>query len=306
MCGCHRVGIPPGLILSQECAMADIKIESLRHIYSEGTPFEKTALEDITLELPQGQLIGLIGHTGSGKSTLIQHLNALFRPTSGTVFLDGKDINADKVSRRDVKFRVGLVFQYPEYQLFEETVYKDIAYGPGNMGLSASEIDERVREAAGFADVDESLFDRSPLELSGGQKRRIAIAGVIAMRPGVLVLDEPTSGLDPEASRNILENIRNYREKTGSTVIIVSHNMDDMARIAERIIVLSKGTVVMDGTPAEVFSDAEKLRGYGLSVPKATEIAGELRKRGVRIDEAVFTHEMLLSALLKVKEAEKC
>ncbi|MDO5444454.1 MAG: energy-coupling factor transporter ATPase [Eubacteriales bacterium] len=286
--------------------MADIIIDSLRHVYSEGTPFEKVALEKIDLEIPHGQMIGLLGHTGSGKSTLIQHLNALIKPTSGSVLVDGADINADKKSARAVKFKIGLVFQYPEYQLFEETAYKDIAYGPGNMGLSEAEIDERVREAAAFSDVDEELFDRSPLELSGGQKRRIAIAGVIAMRPEVLILDEPTSGLDPEASENILRNICTYRKKTGSTVIVVSHNMDDIARIAERIIVLSKGTVAMDGTPAEVFSEPEKLREYGLSVPSSTAIAMELIKRGINIQGPVYTHDMLKSAILKAKEAERC
>ena len=286
--------------------MADIIIESLRHVYSEGTPFEKVALEKIDMEIPHGQMIGLLGHTGSGKSTLIQHLNALIKPTSGRITVDGVDINADKKTARDVKFKIGLVFQYPEYQLFEETVYKDIAYGPGNMGLSGNEIDRHVRDAAEFSGVDEDLFDKSPLELSGGQKRRIAIAGVIAMRPEVLILDEPTSGLDPEASENILENISTYREKTGSTVIIVSHNMDDIARIAERIIVLSKGCVAMDGTPAEVFSEPERLREFGLSVPSSTAIALELKKRGINIPGPVYTHEMLKSAILRAREAERC
>lgn len=286
--------------------MADIKIKSLRHVYSEGTPFEKVALEKVDLEIPHGQMIGLLGHTGSGKSTLIQHMNALMKPSSGSVFVDGIDINADKRSARDVRFKVGLVFQYPEYQLFEETVYKDIAYGPGNMGLSETEIDGRVREAAAFSDVDEELFEKSPLELSGGQKRRIAIAGVIAMRPEVLILDEPTSGLDPEASENILGNISAYRKKTGATVIIVSHNMEDIARIAERIIVLSKGTVAMDGTPAEVFSEPDKLREYGLSVPSSTAIALELKKRGIDVQGPVYTHDMLKAAILKAKEAERC
>ena len=217
--------------------MAHISIVDLTHIYSMGTPFEKKALDHISLEIPQGQMVGLIGHTGSGKSSLVQHLNALIQPTSGQILLDGNDINASKISRRDVKFQVGLVFQYPEYQLFEETVYKDISFGPQNMQLSASEIDERVREAAGFTGVGEELFDMSPLELSGGQKRRIAIAGVIAMRPSVLILDEPTAGLDPEGSRRILSNITAYRKATGSTVIIVSHNMDDMASLDRKSVV---------------------------------------------------------------------
>ena len=229
--------------------MADIKVVNLSHSYSIGTPFEKKALDNISLEIPHGQMVGLLGHTGSGKSSLVQHFNALLQPTAGQVFVGGVDINSSKITRRDVKHQVGLVFQYPEYQLFEETVYKDISFGPQNMGLSAAEIDERVREAAGFAGVSEDLFQKSPLELSGGQKRRIAIAGVIAMRPGVLILDEPTAGLDPEGSRLILENLCSYRHSTGSTVIIVSHNMDDMARIAERLIVLANASLVMDGTP---------------------------------------------------------
>ena len=197
--------------------MPELRVEALTHVYSAGTPFEKTAIEKIDLVIPQGQMIALLGHTGSGKSTFIQHLNAMLQPTSGRVLCGGQDINADKHSRRDVNRQVGLVFQYPEYQLFEETVYKDIAFGPKNCRLGEKEIDERVREAAAFVGVDEALFERSPLELSGGQKRRVAIAGVIAMRPGVLILDEPTAGLDPAGSRKILDNIAAYREKTGAT-----------------------------------------------------------------------------------------
>ena len=279
--------------------MAVITAENLRHVYSAGTPFEKVAIEDINLSVPQGQLLGLIGHTGSGKSTFIQHLNALLRPTEGRVLCDGEDINRDKLSRRDIKWTVGLVFQYPEYQLFEETVYKDIAFGPSNMKLSAEEIDLRVREAAAFAGVEEELFDRSPLELSGGQKRRIAIAGVIAMRPQVLILDEPTAGLDPAGCAQILENICAYREKTGSTVIMVSHNMDDMARIAERLIVFSGGSVLMDGTPEEVFASPEILVEHSLAVPRATALAMELRRRGVELEGSIYTHEQLKEAVLK-------
>ena len=256
--------------------------------------------------IPQGQLIGVIGHTGSGKSTFIQHLNALLQPTSGAVLCGGEDINKDKFTRKAVRFKVGLVFQYPEYQLFEETVYKDIAFGPTNMKLSEEEIDSRVREAAGFTGIDEELFERSPLELSGGQKRRIAIAGVIAMRPEVLVLDEPTAGLDPAGCRQIQENLCAYREKTGATVIIVSHSMDDVARLAERILVFDKGHVVMDGTPEEVFSRPEELTGIGLDVPHATELAMALRRRGVALPESIYTHEQLLAAILSIKEAGKC
>ena len=286
--------------------MAEIKTERLCHVYSVGTPFEKAAIEGIDLTLPQGQLIGVIGHTGSGKSTFIQHLNALLQPTSGAVLCGSEDINKDKFTRKAIRFKVGLVFQYPEYQLFEETVYKDIAFGPTNMKLSEEEIDSRVREAAGFTGIDEELFERSPLELSGGQKRRIAIAGVIAMRPEVLVLDEPTAGLDPAGCRQIQENHCAYREKTGATVIIVSHSMDDVARLAERILVFDKGHVVMDGTPEEVFSRPEELTGIGLDVPHATELAMALRRRGVALPESIYTHEQLLAAILSIKEAGKC
>ena len=286
--------------------MAEIVTENLCHIYSRGTPFEKTAIHDVNLSIPKGQLAALIGHTGSGKSTFIQHLNALLQPSSGRVLLDGEDINRDKYARRDVKWKVGLVFQYPEYQLFEETVYRDIAFGPTNMKLSKGEVDERVLEAAAFTGVEEALFERSPLELSGGQKRRIAIAGVIAMRPEVLILDEPTAGLDPAGRTQILDNIFRYREKSGATVLIVSHSMDDVARFAERIIVFHEGTVTMDGTPPEVFSHAQELVEIGLNVPKASELALALRKRNIPLPESVFTHEQLLEALLKAREGRPC
>ena len=286
--------------------MSQIKVEGLRHVYSAGTPFERVAIDGISLTIEPGQLVGIIGHTGSGKSTFIQHLNALLQPTAGKVYCGWKDINADKYSRKAVKAQVGLVFQYPEYQLFEETVYKDIAFGPRNMKLGEDEIDARVREAADFAGVDEELFERSPLELSGGQKRRVAIAGVIAMRPGVLVLDEPTAGLDPEGCRQILANIMRYKEKTGSSVLIVSHNMDDVARLAERILVFSNGGIVMDGRPDEVFSQPEKLMEIGLSVPHATEIAMALRAHGVALPGAIYTHEQLRAAILEKKGAGVC
>ena len=286
--------------------MAEIITEKLTHVFSPDTSFEKTAIQDVSLRIPQGQFAALIGHTGSGKSTFIQHLNALLRPTTGRVLLDGQDINKDKYTRRDVKWKVGLVFQYPEYQLFEETVYRDIAFGPTNMKLGKDEIDERVREAAAFTGVEEALFERSPLELSGGQKRRIAIAGVIAMRPGVLVLDEPTAGLDPAGCAQILENIRNYREKSGATVLIVSHSMDDVARIAERIIVFNSGSVAMDGTPEEIFSRSHALMEIGLNVPKAAELALALRKRNIPLPESVYTHEQLIKALLAVREGKAC
>ena len=286
--------------------MADIRVENLSHVYSAGTPFEKAAIEDISLTIPQGQLVGIIGHTGSGKSTFIQHLNALIAPTSGRIFFGDADINATKESRRNIKHKVGLVFQYPEYQLFEEMVYKDIAFGPKNMKLGEEEIDSRVREAAAFVGISEELFERSPLELSGGQKRRIAIAGVIAMRPEVLILDEPTAGLDPAGCEQILENICAYREKSGATVIIVSHSMDDTARLAERILVFDHGRVAMDGTPDEVFSKPEELIKIGLDVPHPTEIAMALREMGVSLPGSIYTHEQLVSAVCAVREARVC
>lgn len=286
--------------------MSNIRVERLCHVYSAGTPFEKVALDGISLEIPHGQLVGVIGHTGSGKSTFIQHLNALLQPTDGKIFVGEQDINKDKFTRKAVKSEVGLVFQYPEYQLFEETVYKDIAFGPKNMKLSEAEIDARVREAADFVGVDEAMFDKSPLELSGGQKRRIAIAGVIAMRPSVLILDEPTAGLDPVGCRQILDNIMSYREKTGSTVIVVSHNMDDVARLAQRVLVFDHGSVVMDGTPEEVFAQPERLISIGLSVPHAAELAMQLRAQGVALPCDVYTHESLKNALLEAKGVGRC
>ena len=277
--------------------MSEIRVEALTHTYSAGTPFEKTAIENIDLTIPSGQFVGVLGHTGSGKSTFIQHLNALLKPSSGTVYVDGEDINKDKKTRRAVKNKVGLVFQYPEYQLFEETVFADIAFGPKNMGLGKEEIEQRVREAADFVGVEEELFQRSPLELSGGQKRRIAIAGVIAMRPGVLILDEPTAGLDPAGCRQIMDNICRYRRESGATVLIVSHNMDDAARLTERLIVFNRGRVAMDGTPEQIFSQPEKLVEIGLSVPQSTRLAMALRARGVPLEGAVYTHGQLMAAL---------
>lgn len=283
--------------------MSEIIVEELRHVYSAGTPFEKTAIENISLTIPQGQFVGLLGHTGSGKSTFVQHLNALLQPTSGRVLVGGVDINKDKKTRHDVKWQVGLVFQYPEYQLFEETVFADIAFGPKNMGLGKEEIAERVREAAGFVGLDEKLFEESPLELSGGQKRRVAIAGVIAMRPGVLILDEPTAGLDPAGCRQIMDNIRDYQKQSGATVLIVSHNMDDAARSCGRLIVFDHGRVAMDGKPEEVFSRPRELISIGLAVPQATALAMELRAQGLKLPDAIYTHEQLLAA---VKEVRGC
>ena len=283
-----------------------VRAEALRHVYSAGTPFEKVAIDGIDLSLTAGQLVGVIGHTGSGKSTFIQHLNGLLKPTSGAVYFEEQDIHRSKEATRDVRFSVGLVFQYPEYQLFEETVYKDIAFGPKNMKLSDEEVDARVKEAAHFVGLSDELMELSPLELSGGQKRRIAIAGVIAMRPEVLILDEPTAGLDPEGCRQLLDNIRRYREESGSTVLLVSHSMDEVAELAERIIVFDRGHVAMDGSPAEIFARSGELMQIGLSVPRAAEIALALRQRGLAVPEGVFTHGQLLSALRTLREGLPC
>lgn len=282
--------------------MADITVESLSHVYSEGTPFRRVAIEDINISIPHGQFVGIIGHTGSGKSTFTQHLNALLQPTTGRVLVGGQDINADKISRRNVKWQVGLVFQYPEHQLFEETVYQDIAFGPRNMKLSDSEVDERVREAADFVGVDEKLFDGSPLELSGGQKRRVAIAGVIAMEPEVLVLDEPSAGLDPRGREELLAHIRAYHKERGNTVVLVSHSMDEIAQNVDRIAVLSDAHVLMSGTPREVFARADELVAAGLDVPQVTRVAMALRAKGLPIDPAVYTVAELKAALLALRK----
>ncbi len=286
--------------------MPEIRLESLCHVYSQSTPFEKTALESVTLDFPAGEYVALLGHTGSGKSTLIQHLNGLLAPTSGRVLFDGEDIHRSKAALRDIRFKVGLVFQYPEHQLFEETVYNDIAFGPKNMGLSEKEVDEHVRMGARFAGVDEELFTQSPLDLSGGQKRRVAIAGVMAMAPAVLVLDEPIAGLDPSGCRELLKNISQYHSSTGSTVILVTHDMNVAAREAERLVVLHKGRVALDGTPREVFAHTDALREMGLDVPQAAVLAEELRHRGVKLPPAIYTTEKLTQALLAGKAGVVC
>lgn len=278
-----------------------IKTEGLTHIYGAGTPFERRALDNIDLELYEGEFVGLIGHTGSGKSTLIQHLNGLLKPSSGRVLLDGKDIWDKDSDIREVRFKVGLVFQYPEYQLFEETVAKDIAFGPRNMGLSDEEIDERVREAAAFVGIDEESLDKSPFELSGGQKRRVAIAGVIAMRPEVLILDEPTAGLDPRGRNEILGRIQEYHRATNAVVVLVTHSMEEAARYADRIIVLDDNGIHCSGTPAEVFARAGELEEIGLDIPMVTKVFRELRKRGVAVDPAVYTVADGVKALAALK-----
>ena len=286
--------------------MPDIRLESLCHVYSRGTSFEKIALNDITLDIPAGEYLALLGHTGSGKSTLIQHLNGLLAPSSGKVLLDGEDIHRSKEALRAVRFQVGLVFQYPEYQLFEETVYKDIAFGPRNMGLKEAQVEEHVRRGAHFAGVDESLFDVSPLELSGGQKRRIAIAGVMAMEPDVLVLDEPIAGLDPAGCRSILKNIADYHCSTGSTVILVTHDMDVAATQAQRLVVMREGTVALSGPPTEIFSRPEELRSMGLDIPDAASLAQALRNRGIDLPGSIYTPGYLAKTLLKKLGGTSC
>ncbi|MCI9507255.1 MAG: energy-coupling factor transporter ATPase [Oscillospiraceae bacterium] len=278
-----------------------IRVDNLTHTYGLNTPFCRNAVDGVSMEIYKGEFLGIIGHTGSGKSTLIQHLNGLLQPTGGTVSLGGKDIWADPKNIRDVRFRVGLVFQYPEYQLFEETVYKDIAFGPKNMGLDAEEVDRRVRSALAFVGLGEEMLDKSPFDLSGGQKRRVAIAGVIAMEPEALILDEPSAGLDPAGRKSLLGNIRSYHQKSGATVVMVSHSMDEVAENVDRIIVLANAGVVMSGTPHQVFSRAQELLDVGLNVPQVTQVAMALVRQGVEIDPAVYTVADLRRALRELK-----
>lgn len=266
-----------------------IKINHLTQIYGQGTAFEKKALDDINLEIQDGEFIGLIGHTGSGKSTLIQHLNALLVPTGGEVLLNGENIYADKSKLKSIRQRVGLVFQYPEHQLFEMTVYKDVAYGPGNLGLSQEEIDKRVRSAFETVGLGEDIYDKSPFELSGGQKRRAAIAGVLTMEPEVLILDEPTAGLDPKGRDEILDAVKKMHDMRKITVILVSHSMEDVAKLVDRIIVLSKGKTAIVGTPKEVFSQREKLESIGLAAPQISYVFSELYQKGYDVPTDIYT-----------------
>jgi len=277
-----------------------LQVKNLSHIYSVGTPFEHSALDEVSFSVEAGEFIGVIGHTGSGKSTLMQHLNGLLKPTSGQIYLDGKDIWSDKNLTRQARFRVGLVFQYPEYQLFEETVYKDIAFGPKNMGLPENEIDRRVREAADFVGVTEEQLEVSPFDLSGGQKRRVAIAGVIAMEPEVLILDEPTAGLDPAGREDILKNIDRYRKEKNATIMMVSHSMNDVARLTQRLMVMSNAKLVMDGTPQEVFNHAQELLEMGLDIPELTRIFLELKRLGLVVP-SVYTMDQAVEALVKLR-----
>lgn len=275
-----------------------IEIKNLTHIYSPNTPFEQRALDSVNLTIYQGETLGIIGRTGSGKSTLIQHLNGLVRPTSGQILFEGQDIWSSKELTHTIRFQVGLVFQYPEYQLFEETVYKDIAFGPRNMKLDEGEIDRRVRRAAAFAGLRDEVLSRSPFELSGGQKRRVAIAGVIAMEPRVLILDEPTAGLDPVGVESILGNIRDYHQSNNATIILVSHSMEEVARTVDRLVVVNDGRIPFHGAPSEVFQHGPELEAMGLGVPQMTRVFNRLRAMGVDIGPSVYTIEQAKAAVL--------
>ena len=278
--------------------MATIQTKGLTYRYGIGTPFEKTAVDHVDLEIESGSFVGIIGHTGSGKSTLIQHLNGLLKPTEGSILLDGKDIWAEKAQMRQVRFRVGLVFQYPEYQIFEETVAKDIAFGPRNMGLAEEEVQARVKETAAIVGLSDDILEQSPFLLSGGQKRRVAIAGVMAMRPEVLILDEPTAGLDPSGREEILEEIKAYRRQTGATILLVSHSMEDVARHAQQILVMNAGKVFCYGTVENVFRRSQELQAIGLAVPQITRVCNALRAKGIPLTEDIFTVEQAKEQLI--------
>ena len=280
--------------------MAIISVENLTHTYGAHSPFEKHAIRGVTLDIHKGELLGIIGHTGSGKSTFIQHLNGLLRPNEGRVLLDGVDIWENPKKIRSVRFRVGMVFQYPEHQLFEDTIYKDIAFGPTNMGLSEEEIDRRVRQAAAYVGLDASLLDKSPFDLSGGEKRRAAIAGVMAMEPEVLILDEPTAGLDPRGREQILSMIQDYRRTRDTTVLLVTHSMEDVARVADRVLVMSEGQVAMLDTVEAVFSRAQELEAIGLTVPAVTKTLMLLQRAGVTVDTAAYTVEQATAQILSL------
>lgn len=284
---------------------AMIKVENLTHIYSKDTPFEKAAIKDVNLEIEEGEFVGVIGHTGSGKSTLIQHLNGLLKPDSGKIYIDGQDIWQNKKNIRQVRFNVGLVFQYPEYQLFEETVAKDIAFGPTNMGLSQDEIDERVEQAIEFVGLSRDLLQKSPFELSGGQKRRVAIAGVIAMRPKVLILDEPTAGLDPKGRDRILSQIKDYHKRTGSTILLVSHSMEDIAKFANKALVMNESKLFAYDTVENIFKQSDSISKMGLSVPQITKVFDKLSEKGYFTNENIYTVKYATDLLLKHLKKEE-
>ena len=277
---------------------AILETKKLSHIYSAGTPFQRTALDSVDFQAYPGEYLGIIGHTGSGKSTLIQHLNGLLKPTSGQVLFQGTDIWTDLKTTRRTRFQVGLVFQYPEYQLFEETVYKDISFGPRNMGLDEKEVDRRVRSAAYFVGLRDDQLGQSPFELSGGQKRRVAIAGVIAMEPKVLILDEPTAGLDPVGTESILSNIRAYHKAQNATIIMVSHSMEEMARTVDRLVVVNDGTIALEGAPSQVFQHGQELEDMGLGIPQMTRVFNRLKAMGVDVGSSVYTVEQAKRAIL--------
>lgn len=278
-----------------------LRVEHLSHIYSPGTPFEKKAVDDVSFSIQRGEFVGLIGHTGSGKSTLIQHFNGLLKPSSGHIYINGEDIFQSRELTRAARFAVGLVFQYPEYQLFEETVYADVAFGPKNMGLDKEEIDRRVRENCRIVGLSEEVLDKSPFELSGGQKRRVALAGIFAMEPEVMVLDEPMAGLDPAGCADVFRFIKEYHKTHGTTILFVTHSMEYAAQMSERIVVMDHGHILMDGTPAQVFARADELIAAGLDVPQVTRVFLELKKHGVDVDPAVFTVEQAVQCLKKLK-----
>ncbi len=277
-----------------------LSLSSVTHVYSKGTPFERVAIEDVTIGFPEGSFIGLIGHTGSGKSTLVSHLNGLMKPTSGHVMFGGKDIWEKPKEIRDIRFKIGLVFQYPEYQLFEETVYKDIAFGPTNMGLSEEEVDRNVREAVKMVGITDDMLQKSPFELSGGQKRRVAIAGVLAMKPKVLVLDEPTAGLDPQGRDEILSKIYEYHKSEGTTVILVSHSMEDVAKYADRVLVMKNSKVAMYDETKAVFERGRELEAMGLDIPQITKICLELKERGIDIGSGIYTVEQAKAEIMRL------
>ncbi len=280
--------------------MAVIKTEDLTYVYGEGTPFKKTAVDKVNIEIEEGEFVGVIGHTGSGKSTLIQHFNGLLKPTLGKIFIDGEDLWVDKSKLRQTRFKVGLVFQYPEYQLFEETVYKDIAFGPKNMGLSDDEIDKRVRETARLVGLKDETLDKSPFDLSGGQKRRVAIAGVMAMEPKILILDEPTAGLDPKGRDKILGQIKEYHKEKGNTVLLVSHSMEDVAKTVKKILVMNKAKLFCYDDTVNVFKRADEISKMGLSVPQITRVFNRLKQAGIDIQDDVYTVEYGKKLLLEL------
>lgn len=278
-----------------------IQVRNLTHIYSEGMPYESVALEDVSFSIEDNEFVGIIGHTGSGKSTLVQHLNGLLKPKKGNIIIGDIDITMENVLMRDIRRKIGLVFQYPEYQLFEETVHKDVAFGPTNLGISAEDIEKRVVEAIGLVGLDYAeIGERSPFELSGGQKRRVAIAGVIAMQPEVLILDEPTAGLDPKAHKDILEMVKNIHETTKNITILVSHNMNDIANLSDKVIVMDKGKLVISGTPKQVFAQNERLESMGLGLPPAAQLMNNIRNRGIDVKADILNTEDAFQELLRL------